>query len=268
VGANKGDLYKLIIKEKPVEFTVLDIWKHKDLPSEIKYIEGNCETFDFKGFDTIILSHVFEHLYKPLKFIENIRNTGVSTVFISIPNFDSQLKDKSLLIINSQHTFHCGSDYIIYIFSLFNYKCEISYNYNGSCISSMFKFILDNNIGPVKFPSTDIQLYKDIYVDKVNNIQKIGIPPNSYITPSGIYGQFYYNLLKNKGNVLGFLDNNKERHNKPLYGTDRLVYLPSTIDFNNVTVIVCDCPYKKEIIAGLKELSDSINIISIDMFLN
>ena len=68
--------------------------------------------------------------------------------------------------------------------------------------------------------------------------------------------------------MIGFLDNNKERHGKPLYGTDKLVYLPSTVDYKNITVIVCDCPYKKEIIAGLKELSDSINIISIDMFLN
>jgi hypothetical protein len=260
VGANKGDLYKLMIKDKPLEFITLDMWKHEDLPSEIKYIEGNCETFDFKAFNTIILSHVFEHLYNPLTFIKNIKNAGVSNVFISIPNFDLLVKEQSLITIHSQHIFYCGFDYIGYMFSLFNYKCQNSYIYDGNFKSVMFKFVFDNNVLPVKLPSTDIELYKHIYVNKVNNIREIEIPPNSYIAPSGIYGQIYYYLIKNKENIIGFLDNNKERHNNYLYGTDKLVYLTSRIDYNNATVFVCDCPYKDEIIMGLKKLCSSINI--------
>ena len=263
VGANKGDLYKLIIKERSVDFITLDMWKHNDLPSEIKYIEGNCETFDFKGFNTIILSHVFEHLYEPLVFIKNIKNAEVSTVFISIPNFDLLVKEKSLLVIHSQHTFYCRFDYITYMFSLFNYKCDKYYMYNGNFESIMFKFVIDNNMVPVRFPSTDIQLYKEIYVNKVNTIGDIVIPPNSYIAPSGIYGQFYYSFIKNKDNVIGFLDNNPQRHNNYLYGTDKLVYLPSTIDYSNATVFVCDCYYMDEIITGLKELCNSVNIVCV-----
>jgi hypothetical protein len=240
VGANKGDLYKIMIKEKPIEFVTLDMYKHKDLPSEIKFIEGNCETFDFKGFNTIILSHVFEHLYSPLSFIKNIRNAGVSNVFISIPDFDLLIKDMSLLTINSQHTFYCGFDYIIYMFSLYNYKCETSFIWSGNCKSSMFKFVLDIDTLPNEIPSTDIQLYKNIYLEKVNKIHNMEIPINSYIMPSGIYGQLYYYLIKDKHHIIGFLDNNSQRHGNNLYGTDKIVYSPSTIDYNIVTVIICD----------------------------
>jgi hypothetical protein len=263
VGSNKGDLYKLMLKERYVEFTAVDMWKHKDLPSEIKYIEGNCETFDYKGYNTIILSHVFEHLYSPLKFIENIRNAGVSTIFISIPNFDQLVKKQSLLTIYSQHTFYCGFDYITYMFSLFNYRCEISYSYDGNCESNMFKFVFDITTLPNALPSTDIQLYKAIYVDKVNRIRDIEVNPNSYIMPSGIYGQLYYYIINNKDNIIGFLDNNLQRHKNKLYGTDKLVYLPSSIQYGNTTVIVCECLYRDEIISGLKAICDSTNIVCI-----
>ena len=263
VGANKGYLYKCMKDQRDVEFMTLDMFKDAKLPDEIKFIEGNCETFDFTGFSNVILSHVFEHLYSPLAFIKNIRTAGVRNVFISIPNFDMLLEEKSLVTIHSQHTFFCGFDYIIYMFSLYNYTCDISYAYNGNFKSRMFKFVLEPATLPKSIPSMDIQLYRAIYVDKVQQIRSLEIPENSYIMPSGIYGQIYYYLIKDKTSVKGFLDNNAQRHDKLLYGTNKKVYLPSSIDYNTATIIVCDCPYKNEIVSGLKELYPSIRMLYI-----
>jgi hypothetical protein len=67
--------------------------------------------------------------------------------------------------------------------------------------------------------------------------------------------------LNKKDNILGFLDNNIQRHNKKLYGTDKLVYSPHNIDYHNVTVIICECPYKEEIIYGLRQLCDYVNLL-------
>jgi len=239
------------------------MYKNNSLPNELKFIQGNCETFNYDGFKTIILSHVFEHLYFPQKFIENIKKSQVLSVFISIPNFDLLLKEKSQLIINSQHTFYCGFEYIIYMFSLYNYKCENFSIYEGPLKSIMFKFVLDLSILEKVLPSTNIELFKDIYVDKVSYIENMEIPINSYICPSGIYGQFFYYFLKNKQNIIGFLDNNKDRHNKKLYGTDKIVLNPLNIDYENSIIIICECPYKEEIIKGLKQISSSVKIIYI-----
>jgi len=263
VGANKGYLYKRMKDQRDVEFMTLDMFKDAKLPDEIKFIEGNCETFDFTGFSNVILSHVFEHLYSSLTFIKNIRTAGVQNVFISIPNFDMLIQEKSLLTINSQHTFFCGFDYIIYMFSLYNYTCEISYIYDGNIKSSMFKFVLEPATLPKSIPSMDIQLYRAIYVDKVQHLYRVEIPENSYIMPSGIYGQIYYYLIKDKTSVIGFLDNNAQRHDKLLYGTNKMVYSPSSIDCNTATIIVCNCPYKDEIVSGLKQRCASIRIIYI-----
>jgi len=127
----------------------------------------------------------------------------------------------------------------------------------------MFKFVLDPFITPTSIPSTNLQLFKDIYVDKIQSMTSIDILPNSYIIPSGMYGQFLYHTISKKENIIGFLDNNSERHDKKLYGTDKMVFNPTLIDYNNVNVIVCECPYKDEIITGLKNIYPAIQYIVI-----
>lgn len=259
IGANKGDLYKILSNKREVSYSTLDMFKDSELPSQIKFIDGNWETFNFESYDTVIASHVFEHLYSPLTCIENLQKANVSEIFISIPNFEKLLEDKSSLLINSQHIYYCGYDYIIYMFSLFNYTCKKHVFYNGNIKSNMFRFSLADRISnKPKMPSTDIQLYKEIYVNNLDFIKTLDIPKNCYIAPSGMYGQFLYYFINKKENILGFLDNNPDRHGKKLYGTDKLVYSPSSIDFDTATIIVCDCPYKEEIIKQLQNICNHV----------
>jgi hypothetical protein len=262
IGANRGELYGLLKVDNPIKYSVLDMYRHKDLPDDVEFIEGNCETFDFTGRDTLILSHVFEHLYSPIPFIRKISKSNVKSVFISIPNFEALLKDRSSLIIHSQHTFYCGVDYIEYMFSLHGYSMTHVYQYDGPCKSVMIKFELNNAV-PRAMPSTDIAEFKDIYIDKVSSIRKLVIPPNSYITPAGIYGQYLYFFLEDKRNIIGFLDNNPERHGKTLYGTGKRVFLPNSIKYDGANILVCESIYTKEIVAGLIKLNTDANIIYI-----
>ena len=37
----------------------------------VKFIKGNCENYNFNKDDTIIMSHVLEHLHDPRKFVKN-----------------------------------------------------------------------------------------------------------------------------------------------------------------------------------------------------
>jgi hypothetical protein len=96
---------------------------------------------------------------------------------------------------------------------------------------------------------------------KIQEIKRLTIPPNSYIMPAGMYGQFIYYVIEKKENVIGFLDNNPDRHTKTLYGTDKYVYLPNSIDYTNVTIVICECPYKEELIAGIKSINKYVNIL-------
>jgi hypothetical protein len=263
IGANRGDLYKLLSNEKNIHYTTLDMFQHPELPPEVTFIHGDCNSFNFSGFTTVIASHVFEHLYSPRTFIENLRKVNVSEVFISIPNFDTLLQEQSPILIHSQHIYYCGFDYIVYMFSLFNYRYDKYFVFDGNFKSHMFKFVLDTTISPLPTPSTNIQLFNDIYIEKIQRIKNFPIPPNCYIAPSGIYGQFLYYFLNNNKNIVGFLDNNSERHGKKLYGTDKLVFDPQKIDYMSVIILLCDCPYKQEIMKQLRSFNKECRFIEL-----
>ena len=76
IGGAYGRLAKLIINNINninVEYKILE-FDISNYPSveHIEYISGNCETYDFKNVKTLIMSHVFEHLYEPRLFLKNI----------------------------------------------------------------------------------------------------------------------------------------------------------------------------------------------------
>ena len=81
--------------------------------------------------------------------------------------------------------------------------------------------------------------------------------------PSGIYGQFNYYHISNKSQILGFLDNNEARHGQRLYGTDKYVFLPQTVDLSCSIIYLCDCPYKEEIMTGLINSNKDLKIINL-----
>jgi hypothetical protein len=147
------------------------------------------------------------------------------------------------------------------MFSLYNYKCEAFYQYNGNFKSLQFKFVYNELIIPKCIPSINTKLFVDTYINKAKTIQELEIPVNTIICPSGFFGQYLYYFIKNKDNIIGFIDNNVERQNKKLYGTGKIVYSPKEIDYTNKTILLCDTYYNNEIIAGLKKICPTANII-------
>ena len=97
---------------------------------------------------------------------------NVQEVFISIPNFDQLLIEKSIQVINSQHIFYCGIDYITYMFSLFNYRCNVQLSCGEHLKSNMFHFVLDPTLSSTSIPQMDTTLYKEIYVNKIQKIKE------------------------------------------------------------------------------------------------
>jgi hypothetical protein len=260
IGANKGGLYNIISSRKNIDYTVLDMYREPDLPSDVRFLEGNCETFDFTGITTVILSHVFEHLFCPNKFVKGLCKAKVKDIFISNPDFDFLLESKYLNTVYSQHTYYCGFDHLIYLFSLNKYRCESFYKYKGTVKSLMFKFTYDPLVLPKALPYIDKSIFTDLYINRVKYIETLEIPKNIVICPSGIYGQYLYYFIKDKENILGFIDNDTQRQNNKLYGTGKTVFSPNDIDFTSTHVLLCDSYYNNEIIAGLKALCPSVQI--------
>lgn len=265
IGANTGTLYTLLVDKVPIKsYTTLDMYHNSNLPKDIKFIQGNCESYDFtKEYNThIILSHVFEHLYNPNNFLKQICKSSITHIYISIPNFDRLIQEESITILHSQHTFYCGQAHIEYLFAKYGFQITNRIEYNGSFASFMCLFQKCTNIS-IQMPFINKINWINIYKNNVELLRNIEISPNTYIMPSGLYGLYIYYFIKNKDNILGFLDNDKRRHGKRLYGTNKNVYMPCEINKHDTYIFLCINPYQNEILESLLKNGWSIDQIMI-----
>jgi hypothetical protein len=266
VGGNSGTLYKLL-SSKISNYTILDICDSPKRPSTLTFIQGNCEDFDLTGHTHIALSHTFEHLYQPKRFVENLSKAQVQSVFISIPNMDHLYISKNLSIIHNEHTFYVGDAEIRHLFSRYKYSCSATYSFKNH--SLFYHFVYDPTTEPLALinsmqRSMNITEYFSAFERSVKDVV---IEHPCFICPAGHYGQkIYYYLRDYHRNMIGFIDNDPSKQGKRVYGTSANVYSPEILKTYNdkpICVILYAGPYNSEIKTQLNTLHDSIVYISI-----
>lgn len=237
------------------DYTVFDYSLEQAVRREnVKYIEGNCETYNFEKGSNIVMSHVFEHLYEPKKFIENCSKNGVKNIFISVPS----MQDNNQLHISIQHTFMFSENDIEYIFGRHKYKLndKLSYNSRDSSFPCLFfhftlveePVLVERQIDPGRH-SFSIHFLT----------QKIVVPENTFISTCGMWSIISYALIENKENVVGVIDYNRDKHGK-LFSTTNLLIYPYEQLYDGSNIIIIH-PKKKNIAEMVKKLGKNVNII-------
>lgn len=270
------------------DYTVFDIsLKTCNKRSDVKYVEGNCENYQFEKGSNIIMSHVFEHLYEPKKFIENCFKNNVKNIIISIPN----MSNKDIIHVTNQHTYLYNDKDIEYIFSLYNYKCSKKTFFNTNdesfpCIFFYFSFFQDNEYSILRNTTTNLPNY--LYIKNFLN-NKIHVPKNTFIATAGIVSVILFSLIENKENIIGMIDQNNDLHEKYFANTKIKIYpyeylkifskynleqCQFTLDNkgflvspetnkNETTSVIIHHSKKNDIINCIHKVNDKINIICI-----
>jgi hypothetical protein len=257
IGSSSFVLGKHLI-EYYKDYTVFDYsLEQAKMRPDVKYIEGNCENFDFPPDSTIIMSHVFEHLYEPKKFIENCKRNQVKNIIIAVPNMESH----DILHVTYQHTFMYSENDIEYIFGLQQYKMSDKYRFNTKDESFpvlFFHFELsDNVIGVDRCLSNSRHLYIE------NMLKKIRIPENTIIATAGQFSEMLYALIENKENLIAVIDNNKKLQGKKFIDSDLLIHsYEFLVNLKNCNIILHH-PRKIDIISCIKKYNNYVNIISL-----
>jgi hypothetical protein len=268
VGGYSGVLVKnLLEKDKKINYTILDICDEDPQIPNVKFIRGNCETYEFSENTTVVMSHVFEHLYEPSKFITNLSRQNVKNVFISIPDMSSLVRSRTIPIVHQEHTFFCDYNDIIYLFSKKNYTCKRSFNFKNH--SLFFYFIKDENTNIVeRFNTNRISENYSVYEYNKNKIENIrDFDETFYIVPAGLYGQMIYYFLsdKLKSQTLGFLDNDPSKIDKRLYGTPSSIFKMDKVkEYDYITVLIFNGVYTKEIVEQLNSYNKNIRYVYLD----
>lgn len=254
IGGSSGVFYNLFKQNSNhIKYTCMDLCD-QITDTSIPFIKGNCETYEFRDTETIVMSHVFEHLYNPSDFVENISNCDVKNVFISIPNMEHLLTLGSPSIIFNEHTYYVDIYLINWLFSNYGYKLTQLLEFKKHSLFIKFEKVnVDQKIELVNNKNIAIKML-EIHNMIEERFKLHNIPPNSFIVPAGHLGQLFYTIAKPE-HIIGFLDNDLSKQGHRVYGTPYYVFSFDKLkEYNNesVHIFIYGGLYTDELIAQIK----------------
>lgn len=239
--------------------------------SKIKIIKGYIENIPIrklKECDTLIHSHVIEHLFDPQKTLKKISKIdNLKKIIFSVPDLEFYIKKKHSNSLNFEHTYFINTKLIKYLLNTIGFKIIQSQKFKNH---SIFYYAIKNK--KRKLPSPNFKNSKINYLsmikhykNKVKKINKILDKHDGkvFIFGAHIFSQFLINFGLNISKINFVLDNSNLKQNQRLYGYDISVKKPSYIKKMINPLVIADVGlYKKEINSQLKNLNKSVKIIN------
>ncbi len=218
---------------------------------------------------TIIHSHVFEHIYEPIKFLKDcnkiLSENGV--IIFSIPNIKWLLENNSLptSILHFEHTYYVNNDNIELFLNKSGFKSEKIQEYKNH---SLFIKAKKNNdvcreIEYNKFYD------KEKFMDLVDFFEKRIEEINSKLSDRKYYlysAHINSQYLLNNGislNIEGLLERSNSKIGKELYGYNYKIYSPDKIlnEKNPIVVASHMGAYYEEIKRDLINVNPTVIIL-------
>ena len=229
---------------------------------DVEFIQGffdNSFSID-REIDTIVHSHVLEHIYYPDEFLDNISNLlkeGQNLIF-SLPNMEEMLKRNYTNCLNFEHTYFITEPYIEYLLSKHGFR-KIAKEYFKDDHSIFYTFVKDSYQNVIELPSNLYASNKKKYLDFVNYHNKLIKKINKQISQSPekqsiylfgahVFSQYLIQCGLSVNKIDYLLDNDVKKQDKRLYGTSLEVKSPNIlIDKLNPLIILKAGVYSNEI---------------------
>lgn len=247
-------------------------------------VEG-CEAQFIKGFfdenftvsempDAVVHSHVFEHIYDPAKFVNNLADfleSGKLIIF-SVPNMRVMMEQKFTNCLNFEHTVYLSDEYIEFLLCL-NGFLVIEKHYYLEDHSIFYAAQKINEKSIFQLSDTLYQKNKKLYLDYVdfhlsmiasmNEIIANHKNKNIFLFGAHVQSQYLIKFGLNVDPVLAILDNDINKHGRRLYGTDKLVMAPSELSaLESPLVIIRAGTFTNEISIQLKSINSNVILVT------
>ena len=262
IGGAHGILSREYKKENPINWTILEPNPSPAKDVDATFIKGFFDDkFTFDGeIDTIIHSHVFEHVYYPDEFIGHISsflNNGQNLIF-SLPNMEEMLKRKYTNCINFEHTVFITEPYVEHLLSKHGFK-QVAKQYFKDDHSIFYAYVKDSNTKTIELPKGLYEHNKKLYLDYVDyhkqlikdlnaKIDNIGGDQPIYLFGAHVFAQYLIEFGLDTSRIICLLDNDTNKQGKRLYGTNMIVESPKILaDIENPIVILKAGVYNQEV---------------------
>lgn len=232
IGSSKGVLSDLIIPNMETQYNIIEPSFFGDRTNKIIF-DDFYENVDDSEIDanTVIISHVFEHFYKPMEILEKIsKNDKIENFFLVFPDLEYYINNNVLHVLNTEHTYYVDNSFLVKVMEAYGFKLVEEVNHKNHSVLFYFKrdrVIEDfNNINiDFKNDNFDLDIYYSRIMDTVSEFnENISSNDKVFVWPASIHTLYLFGFGLDSDNLTGFLDNSKIKIGGKMYGTDLLVY--------------------------------------------
>ena len=270
IGGGAGRLGKLFLDNSPsASWTMVEpnhSYQSIDNPNFVHLTEWFDNDFKINDkYDAIVHSHVFEHAYDPLSFLETIYNQIDNTKLhiFSFPNLYKFLENRFTNALNFEHTTFLTEEIIDILLKKVGFELVEKKYYGEHSIFYACKKSIPQNI---KYPNSIYIKNKKLFIDYIeyyqNEVKELNQQIEDYnggvfLFGGHIFSQFLIFNGLNINRITGILDNSKMKQNNRLYGTSFTVNSPNLLkNYKNPSVILKTASYNEEI---KKDIIDNVN---------
>lgn len=218
-------------------------------------------------FDTIVFSHLLEHIYNPAAFIHNLAKimTSEQRLIFSVPNMQAMLQNMQTNTLNFEHTFYLGEPYVDYLLSLNGYEVIKKEYYQEhsifySCIKKEGTEIskMANNLYSVNKAMFDrfVNNYER-FVESVMKKIELHQSGKIYLFGAHLFSQFLIAFGIDENEIEAILDNDVQKQGKRLQGCGLFCESPQVLAKEDKPIVILRTgTYQEEI---KKDILENIN---------
>ena len=249
VTSNLKDTYWTIIEPNP---TLRASKRIRVVPS---FFDDKFE-YD-QPVDTVVFSHVLEHIYDPKAFlgaISHLLPEGGQLMF-AYPNLELWLKRKYTNSINFEHTMLLTDHFVEYLLGINGFIIKNKTIYKDH--SFFYVAVKKKSITSIQLPPSKYGEYKEIFKAFVDYHVNTVVELNSrilnsdspiYLFGGHIFSQYLLNFGLHQERIESILDNSKTKLGKRLYGSKFYVESPEVLrNRKKVNIILKSGIYNEEI---------------------
>lgn len=263
IGSSIGVLADSLLADFQTPYTIIEPCFRGDRTNK-RIIDAFYEDVDDTAIEanTLIMSHVFEHFYKPMEILRKIHaNPKIKNVCLVFPDLEQYLRDGTSHVLNTEHTFYMSNEYLKVLFAKFGFHCMKEDYFR--CHSVTFFFSREHVVEPLlsSFPRNDtrwVELYFDIVRMRVKKIQALAEEnptKDIYLWPASIHTLTCIQFGA-PTTIYGLLDNSPNKIGKRVYGYGLPIRsFKEVVQEDSANTIIClnGGPFNQEVASTISD---------------
>lgn len=274
LGGGHCELASLCLDALPaLDWTNVDPSPPLNVPAGMKYIPGFFPNVEItQGITCIVHSHVMEHLYNPLSFMEAVAellDIGGLMIF-SVPNIREMVSRNYANALNFEHVYFLTEEVTEYFLGRFGFEIISTEKFlpDHSIFYSVRKVdIVDSsNVTKIKFWQKHTFLeYVDYFQRTASAIDEVVRRSDRvcFLFGAHVFSQMLLSSGLDENLFSGVLDNDKAKQGLYLNGTSLKVDDPSSLGrYRHPLVVVLAGVYTSEIITQIESINPKLEVFT------